>query len=152
MAGTLVFSVNDTLRGIVAHARSATERRPTFVELFEDAYIKPESRHKEWRERKESDVDQSKLKPALWLVKDHGVYLMSNGADHPKRAGHPFALDVAYAEGLNGDKDDCWDLARQIMGGDDCVESLDLAAFERKIAANEKEIRVRVTASHITIL
>lgn len=63
-------------------------------------------------------------KPALLLVGDHGVYLMSNGRPEMKDGDKN---RVVHAHGCNPDKDDDWWNAKQDMfGGDDGVESLPL--------------------------
>ena len=62
--------------------------------------------------------------PALWFVKDDGIYLMSNGdpkLDADDGDGHY----VVYAKGFDPRKDeDVWDAARDAVGGDDFGESL----------------------------
>jgi hypothetical protein len=73
--------------------------------------------------------------PAVLLVHDQGVYLMSNGRprdivapdsedrkDKSKDEGRSY---VAYAEGCNPDTDEeWWDTARALVGGDDFGETL----------------------------
>lgn len=58
--------------------------------------------------------------PALWLVHDQGVYVMSNGADDDGSRPRP-----AYAAGCDPDRDpDWWDTGRDLVGGDDFAELL----------------------------
>ena len=52
----------------------------------------------------------------LWLVKDEGIYLMSNS--FPKRGG------PLYARGYGKNAD--WDAVRAAAGGDDFVEFIDI--------------------------
>lgn len=67
--------------------------------------------------------------PAVMLVHDDGVYLMSNGtpsdrldANSTEKFGRCF---VAYADGCNPRKDTDWyDRARDLVGGDDFAETL----------------------------
>ncbi len=72
---------------------------------------------------------QKTAKAALWLVKDDGVYIMSNGkpgipAPLPNR---PDRQLVCYAKGYNPETDgDVWDKCRAAMGGDDGCDFLDI--------------------------
>ncbi|MBX4962664.1 DUF3085 domain-containing protein [Rhizobium binae] len=71
-------------------------------------------------------------KPGLWLVGDHGVYLLSNG----KLAEGAKPL-VAYAEECDPHKNDDWfEVKRQTFGGDDGVDFLDARGLEALIAAS----------------
>jgi hypothetical protein len=69
----------------------------------------------------------SRSKPALMLVHDQGVYLMSNGTPGlPNKEGKEGA-HVVYAEGCHPDRDaDFWTTARDLVGGDDFGEKLPL--------------------------
>ncbi|EAA7988079.1 DUF3085 domain-containing protein [Salmonella enterica] len=56
------------------------------------------------------------------LVKDHGVYIMSEIGALTSRG-----RKVAYAKGCHPDKDEArWETARAEVGGDDFGESIDL--------------------------
>lgn len=69
--------------------------------------------------------------PGLWLVGDHGVYVMSNGK--LAEAGRPL---VAYAEECDPTSNDDWfHIKRQTFGGDDGVEFFDAHHLEALIAA-----------------
>lgn len=78
--------------------------------------------------------------PALLLVGDQGVYLMSNAvpnlmadgtvAKSPDQKGKRY---VVYAEGINPEVDefdDWWELKRATFGGDDGAEQLPLSSFQ----------------------
>jgi hypothetical protein len=70
-------------------------------------------------------------KPGLWLVGDHGVYLMSNGTlpDGAKPL-------VVYAEECDpGTNDDWFDVKRRTFGGDDGVDFIDAEQLEPMMAA-----------------
>jgi hypothetical protein len=70
--------------------------------------------------------------PGLWLVGDHGVYLMSNGK-LPDGA-RPL---VVYAEQCDPTTSDDWfHIKRATFGGDDGVEFLDGAYLEAMMAAS----------------
>jgi hypothetical protein len=61
--------------------------------------------------------------PAVVLVHDDGVYLMSNG--EPRDIGEGERSFVAYAKGCNPQKDaNHWDRSRDLVGGDDFAETL----------------------------
>lgn len=72
-------------------------------------------------------------KPAVTLVHDQGVYLMSNGEpgdplDPSAGEGKYFKRYVAYARGCHPQKDDDWhETARHLVGGDDFGETLEWA-------------------------
>jgi hypothetical protein len=75
--------------------------------------------------------------PALWLVHDQGVYLMSSGIPHLERPDKPEASKVVYAQDCNPDVDeDWWDNARDLVGGDDFVEAIALDIVERVFKLN----------------
>jgi hypothetical protein len=92
---------------------------------------------KDWRKAIESYGDapdyKATYKPAeiaVCLVHDSGVYLMSAGLprdpvdpEAAKKNPESFRSFVAYAKGMNPDKDEEWyDTARDAVGGDDFGE------------------------------
>ncbi|ANH08948.1 DUF3085 domain-containing protein [Shinella sp. HZN7] len=80
-------------------------------------------------------------KPGLWLVGDHGVYLMSNGQllDGAKPL-------VVYAEECDPSTNDDWfDVKRRTFGGDDGVDFIDAEQLEPMMAAAPK-------ATHLCIV
>ncbi|MBX5173523.1 DUF3085 domain-containing protein [Rhizobium sp. NZLR1b] len=78
--------------------------------------------------------------PGLWLVGDHGVYLMSNGI-LPDRA-RPL---VAYAEECNPNSNDDWfDVKRRTYGGDDGVDFIDAKQLETMMAAAPEATHLRI--------
>jgi hypothetical protein len=85
-----------------------------------------------------------KLKPGLWLVGDHGVYLCSNG----KLAGaRPL---VVYAQECDPNRNDDWlEVKRRTFGGDDGVEFLDAFELERLMSSAPKATHVRISISEI---
>ncbi len=61
--------------------------------------------------------------PAVLLVHDQGVYLMSNG--NPRDIVGGVSSHVAYAKGCNPKTDSDWyDTAHALVGGDDFGETL----------------------------
>lgn len=75
--------------------------------------------------------DTETQKPGLWLVGDHGVYLMSNG--NLAQGGKPL---VVYAEECDPNRIDDWfDVKRSTFGGDDGVDFIDAEALEAMMIA-----------------
>jgi hypothetical protein len=74
--------------------------------------------------------DEFPEEPAVVLVHDQGIYLMSNGDPRDlERGDHSFC---AYAQGCHPQNDpEWWDTARDLVGGDDFGETLPWA---RKMA------------------
>ncbi len=75
----------------------------------------------------------------LWLVGDHGVYLMPNTSDgiHHSKLGKDDRRLVVYARECNPDQmefDDWWENKRRSFGGDDGVEFLNLKEIEELAA------------------
>ena len=79
----------------------------------------------------------------LWLVKDDGIYLMSNAEfqDAPK---------VVYAQGYDPHEGEVWDKCRDVMGGDDMCEFVPADAFADVIAENCVAAVVRVTPNALS--
>lgn len=93
--------------------------------------------------------------PALFLVHDHGVYLMSNGTPRDLVPGSASErCRVAYAKGCDpnvGEFDDWYGTSRDLVGGDDFVETLPLddpEAFLRNCAEFD-EFTVNVAATQL---
>lgn len=143
MSGTLTFMIDDTLKAIIAHARTSATRSPNFADLFDPEILKdgivPKGEYATIEE-----IDQSKIAPSVWLVKDQGVYLMSPGQPPLPSADGKGNL-VAYAVEANPMNEGWYDAGREIMGGDDGCDKLDLDLFEMAIAAGARSIQVKVT-------
>ena len=150
MAGNLTFLVDDTLRAIVEHARNSPTRSPNYAELYDPACRKDGKEPAEDVFPTHEDVDPAKIPYGLWLVKDRGVYLMSPGNPRLQDPNGHGSL-VAYALEANPASDDCWDMARAIMGGDDCVEKIDLAFIEKAIKDGLSRIIVTVSPTGIDL-
>lgn len=79
-------------------------------------------------------------KPGLWLVGDHGVYLMSNGQllDGAKPL-------VVYAEECDPSTNDDWfDVKRRTFGSDDGVDFIDAEQLEPMMAAAPEATHLRI--------
>lgn len=91
-------------------------------------------------------------KEYLYLVHDHGVYLMS-GADERfltvDAKGEPKSV-TSYAKGCNPETDEDWyDTARDLVGGDDfgeVIPLLDVPEGAKKfvIVMTENELKIMV--------
>lgn len=127
----LVFDI-EQVAGLADHARNAPRNRMDFAQRAE-IYGEDDS----WTPQPgEEDV----ARPAIWLVKDEGIYLMSTGI-YPE--GHERALPggrmaVAYAVGFDPRRDDrldVWDRARDAVGGDDFADPLPLEWVDAAVRA-----------------
>jgi hypothetical protein len=124
----------DEVRRLVAHARAA----PAHAEYFGE-----------------------QLGPRLMLVKDEGIYLMSNGQPRDMVDGLPDVLGnqsfVAYAKGFDprppADRMDVWEKARATVGGDDFSEPLELDAISAACASPATTaILLHVTKTRIGLI
>lgn len=107
---------------------------------------------KEWDMGYESEMDP---RPAIFIVGDHGVYMMSNGKPHLQRPDKPEGSSiVCYAVGINPDKDaDWWETKRAVFGGDDGADTLPWAeAISEQLKDNPKFIRIRMTRNDVELL
>ncbi|HGP2366855.1 TPA: DUF3085 domain-containing protein [Salmonella enterica] len=79
------------------------------------------------------------------LVKDHGVYIMSEiGELTPRGRGRK----VAYARGCHPDKDEAWwDTARVEVGDDDFGETIDLTeSMINRVLNEDKPLYITASA------
>lgn len=136
---------------VIADVLAAKAFRPNYADLYNPEF------HKGGVVKKGADgfpdgdnIDPAKLKPALWLVKDNGIYLMGNAVF---MKGQETAV-LAYAVEANPEKlsfEEWWENAGRIMGGDDSCESLRVEWFEKAIASGKPTFRLRITQKSIGI-
>ena len=95
--------------------------------------------------------------PAMLFVHDQGVYIMSNGV--PRDAKDPAKPSsgsyVAYAEGCNpgiGTFDEWYGLSRELVGGDDFVEVLEIKPDYLDMCNEFTEMHIDVTSTSIAML
>jgi hypothetical protein len=80
--------------------------------------------------------------PGLWLVADHGVYLMSNGRPAMDAKGNPIPVNdtrgirrlIAMAEGCDPEVDafeDWWAIHNALQGGNDFLEFISIEDLDR---------------------
>ena len=79
-------------------------------------------------------------KPGLWLVGDHGVYLLSNG--RLPEGAKPL---VVYAEECDPRTNDDWFAVKhRTFGGDDGVDFIDAVELEAMMAAVPDATHLRI--------
>lgn len=97
--------------------------------------------------------EEGRPAPALWLVGDEGVYLMSNG--RPGFRDESGKNRVVYAKGINPNVDPFdrwWERKRAAFGGDDGVESLPLDALKPALDTPGDWLTLKVTKTSISVL
>ena len=88
-------------------------------------------------------MSQLKPGPALFLVKDEGIYLMSNGQPGLMAKGGKNHQQVVYAAGHT--PADGW------LGGDDFAETLELKFFQNALQLRSKEIHITLNDKDIKL-
>jgi hypothetical protein len=117
---------------------------------FKMSDLKPIVEHAEKSPFHKPIYGQKGVAPAgLWLVKDHGVYLMSNGdpsQKNPAKETDPKETDllVCYAEGHDPRKGDTWDADRQECGGDDFGEFIEVAPFRQALDQGMRHATIKL--------
>lgn len=130
---------------LLAHAKAATRHEPTYGQLFEGRFRK-DGRNipveaDEHVDR--DDVDLSLVPAGLWLVKDDGAYLMSNGRPGLFKPGSATSHAVVYARHYGK--------GCEHIGGDDFTDFLAIETFEAIVASGAREFTIRVTEEDISI-
>lgn len=141
---SLIFRLNEVLP-LIEHTESAPRKRVTLEHLITQSCWKEGVKPKNGI-AKASQVDQSKLEPALLLVHDEGVYLMSGG--DPALLDEKGSQRVVYAVTCNPKVDPGFhENARKLCGGDDFVESIPIALFREamKDSDNPSIISIMLT-------
>lgn len=139
------------VRRLVEHAKAAPRHRLTIAErreIYGDDVVEPQEREEE------------KGKAGLWLVKDRGIYLMSNGDPADMGRWKPGQVTptcrVVYAKTFDPDRDeDVWHRSRDAVGGDDFVEMLPVEMVEPAITealAGDLVLRLLVSDTEIALV
>ena len=149
MSGILTFDA-DHVRALIEASKASTARRATFAQLAGSSDLWRDDLPKERRElldkqmadegfalsARESDVDPAKVEPALWLVGDQGVYLMSNAPiDEVKAIREDHVAYAAECDPTKLDFEEWWAVKRATFGADDGGEAIAISEFERPLAA-----------------
>jgi hypothetical protein len=100
--------------------------------------------------------------PALWLVGDHGVYLMSNGEPPLGADGQLITGDAKGVRRLNAPAVGCdpeadafenwWPVHNAIAGGDDFVQMLPLEDFDRVLPSCKSHVVVIASDKECQVL
>ena len=109
----LKFNLDDVRNLVKATLGRGTGYRLNGNQTFDPAFAKPGVVLGAYGLNSDQ-IDTSKIPPALWLVHDDGVYLLSNSIGCEL---------VVYAEGLGVDE---YEEARSAVGGDDFCDALPL--------------------------
>ena len=96
--------------------------------------------------------------PSLMLVKDDGVYLMSNGVPIQPRGDGKTGAKVVYAKGYEPprlvseeDRDGQYSKIAMDVGGDDFVETIDIEAFEIEPSLVLSAVKIELTESSMKV-
>jgi hypothetical protein len=143
------------LAALAKHAMDAPEHSYGYDILFLPQYHRGGTVVKKddgWPDK--DNIDKSKLTPALILVKDQGIYFMSNGVPALPRAEGD--SHVVYANECNPHAmpfEEWYQAGRTIMGGDDTVMTLfDWPILVLKAQADgATAIQVKVTPKSVQI-
>lgn len=101
-----------------------------------------------WSMGYETDIQP---KPALLLVHDNGVYIMSNGnpGDFIQEKERCY---VAYAENCHPDNDeDFYENSRELVGGDDFVEVIPIDERWTDMISKFKELQIDISPEDLNI-
>ncbi len=131
-ATALRFAIIDILP-ILAHSEAADAQCASFSDIFDPEMWKPGAKPNAAGYVESDQIDTSKIAPSILVVKDDGVYLMSNGKPMQVDPAHGTRSVVAYAKGL--DPSAGYDVIRAAVGGDDFAERIQVAAIREAIAS-----------------
>jgi len=155
MAGKIKFNL-DEVKKLVDDIENATEHMLPYEELFskEPTFLKDgvAKRNPKDLPYTNDEIDFTKVEKAFRLVKDNGIYLLSNAMHKDKKSPRESGL-IVYAEGFNPEIDgDIWDKCRRVMGGDDCVISIPLDWYNYAIEKGYKSFIISVSAKNIGLV
>ena len=143
-------------RRLLDHSKAATERSPTYDQLYEGRFR---------RDGKDADlgnlsadnfptadnVNPTKIPPGLWLIGDHGVYLMSNGRPplRPEAGESPNIVAHAPEADPRVNPEGWWEAKRAAFGNDGVV-FLELPFVEGLIArGRDGRVCVDITPAQV---
>lgn len=123
----LVFNA-EALRAIVQWTMTHSPHTPSYEQQLDPQFWRDGVHIKAGEWPKPEQLALEKIPPALHLVKDEGIYLLSSSAERDIAEGT--TSRVVYANGLDPKADeDVWDKCREAVGGDDFVEALPIEWF-----------------------
>ena len=157
----LTFKIHD-VKKLIEELDAASSFSPSTDDLFNpEMYSDGIVRDKNGRTEQEAEkhdgifwpsedfIDQSKIKPALILVGDHGVYLITNA----KMDGSPSSRGtVAYANGCNPElDDDFYENKRNLFGGDDGSVRIPYD-WAKWAIQHKKAFRIKLTTNSVELM
>ncbi|EAB9607508.1 DUF3085 domain-containing protein [Plesiomonas shigelloides subsp. oncorhynchi] len=157
----LTFKIHD-VKKLIEELDAASNFSPSVDDLFNpemysDGIVRDKNGRTELEAEKHSGmfwpsenfIDQSKVKPALILVGDHGVYLITNA----KADGSPSSRGtVAYAKGCNpGLDDDFYENKCNLFGGGDCSVRIP-SDWAKWAIQNQKAFRIKLTTNSVELM
>ena len=126
----------DAVRDLLDHAFAASRHRLTFAERM-DIYGDDVFDHQ--------PNEEKHGKPGLWLVKDHGIYLMSNGFPGQPSGNGP-DLQCVYAIGYDPHTDDdVWQACRAALGGDDFCDVFPAEDIRDVLKSGDRFLTIRAS-------
>jgi len=138
----LRFDLPDVL-GLADHACRSVEHRPATVHYHDKRlWINAEAGYtpREIQSMRGRHVDSRKIPPALDLVRDDGIYLMSNGIP-VQREPCGRSSKVAYADGFDPLNDERWEeFARAYLGRKDFSLPVPLSWIRRAQSRSSKSL------------
>ena len=151
----LTFSA-DEIRPLIEHARRCNKHRMTYGQLV-DACGGNFDRAARLTDEERAELPD--IGPGLFLVKDEGIYLMSNGepADMikvpaPNGNGETDRCRVAYAKNFDPtarDRGDVWDDAYAVSA-DDFSEAIGDEMWRKLLTDEVDEVVIKLTDSSIS--
>ena len=143
METILKFAVNETFKKIIAHSKAAVKHEPNFEQRCDRQYVKDGVRgNKDYYD--DSELDYTKIPAGFWLVKDEGVYIMSNGT--PRMTGE----NVVYAEGYGKDAE--YVIVHEAVGGDDFCIFLPLSWMRQALIKTSKIMTIKFTKKNLELV
>ena len=140
MATTLIFPA-DQVRKLVDHAFSSEFHKPTMIQRRDFYGLQAGN---------QQPGEHIKTPPGLWLVKDFGVYLMSNG--HPgmwmEKEHRYYAV---YASGYDPNTDPDWfDRSHMEMGGSAFCQSIEWD-WDLLLSPDVQQLYITVDEEQLTL-
>ncbi|BEI26562.1 DUF3085 domain-containing protein [Vibrio fluvialis] len=151
------FNMKD-IEKLVAELDKATKFAPTMddlwnPELHPNNQVVDKKGHTEnspefsWPDS--TKIDRSKIEPKLTMVKDHGLYLITN-AD--LKGTSSSRGTVVYARDCNPSEDEFYyENARDIFGGDDGTVSIPVSWFSSAKKLNKRLFQVELTPNEVRL-
>jgi len=115
---------------LVEHSEAAPSQNPDFAHLCDPEFWKEGAKPDQFGYVSEADVDTTKIRPGILLVKDQGIYLMSAGSPGLLASENPIRHQVVYATGFGPDANH--EAMCDAVGGDDFSERLSCASIRHQ--------------------